>query len=334
MRFGVVLTGDPPLDEQIARGRLAEQAGFDDVYAWDSHIYKQESSALLTLLATRTDRAHLGLCVTNHVTRHPTVTASLFATLANLIGGDRLTCGIGTGGSAIRAWGARPGTLADLEEAVRLIRALTRGDAVEINGTEVRLEWAAGGEVSVLVSASGPKSLRLAGRVGDGVILTAADPVFVEWCLDQVRAGWAEAGRDGAGFRVQVAAPAYLSDDLAHARSQVAWYPAFIGSHVAKILRQHGVADGESSVWSYVDAGAAGEYRQRGRPGESAVRVPDEVVDRLTIVGDADQTVEKLSRLEDIGVTEVALYLGVDDPDGLVEEYGRSIVPRISDPGA
>lgn len=330
MKFGMVLTGDPPLQAQINRAKLGERVGFDYIYAWDSHIYKQESSALLTLLAANTDRVNIGLCVTNHVTRHPTVTASLFATLANLIGGDRLTCGIGTGGSAIRAWGAKPGSLADMEVAVGLIQQLTRGEEVEIGGMPVKLEWAAGGPLPVLVSASGPRSLRLAGRIADGVILTAADPVFVRWCLEQVKAGWEDAGRDGSGFRVQVAAPAYLSSDLDEARSQVAWYPAFIGAHVANILRRYEVADGESEVWSYVESGGAGEYRQRGRPGEHAVKVPDEVVDRLTIVGDAQQTVSKLRELEALGVTEVAIYLSTSDPDNLVEGYGREVIPAFT----
>lgn len=329
MKFGMVLTCDPPVKEQVDRGKFGEQYGFDNVYCWDSHIYKQEASVLLTLLSTTTDRVDVGLCVTNHVTRHPTVTASFFATLANLVGGDRLICGIGSGGSAVRAWGAKPGTLADLEAAVRVIQGLTRGDEVEVGGTPVRLGWASGGSVPVLVSASGPKSLRLAGRVADGVILTAADPVFVGWCLDQVRAGWKDAGRDGSEFRVQVATPAYIANDMEKARAQVGWYPAFIGSHVANILRRHDVEDDRADVWGYVDASSADEYRQRGRPGESAVQVPDEVVDRLTIVGDADQTITKIRELESLGVTEVAIYLSVDDPDRLIEAYGREVIPAF-----
>lgn len=332
MKFGMVLTGDPPVQGQVEQGKLGEAKGFDYVYCWDSHILKQESSALLTLLASRTERVVAGLCVTNHVTRHPTVTASLFATLANLVGGDRLTCGIGSGGSAVRAWGAKPGTLADLETAVGVIQGLTRGEEVDVAGTPVRFGWASGGSVPVLVSASGPKSLRLAGRVADGVILTAADPVFVGWCLDQVRKGWDDAGRDGSDFRVQVATPAYLSADIEKARAQVRWYPAFIGSHVANILRRFAVDDEGADVWGYVDVGSAGEYRQRGRPGEKpAVEVPDEVVDRLTIVGDAKATITKIRELGSLGVTEVAVYLSADDPERLINGYGRDVIPAFND---
>lgn len=330
MKFGMVLTCDPPVAAQLEQGQLGEQHGFDQIYCWDSHILKQESSALLTLLASTTNRVDVGLCVTNHVTRHPTVTASLFATLANLVGGDRLTCGIGSGGSAVRAWGAKPGTLADLEIAVQVIQGLTRGEEVIIGDAPVRFGWASGGAVPVLVAASGPRSLRLAGRVADGVVLTAADPVFVGWCLDQVRKGWNDAGRDGSGFRVQVAVPSYVSNDMEEARREVAWYPAFIGSHVANMLRSHQVADDGADVWGYVDARSAAEYRQRGAPGERpAVAVPDEVVDRLTIVGNAAQITAKLRELERIGVTEVAIYLSSKQPTRLVEAYGLGVIPQF-----
>ena len=319
MKFGMVLTGDPPMDSQLGLAKLGEDSSFDNVYCWDSHILKHESSALLTMLAAATDRVDLGFCVTNHVTRHPTVTASLFATVATLIGGDRLTCGIGSGGSAVRAWGAKPGTLADLEDAVAIIRGLTPGDEVDIAGANVKFDWATGGRVPVMVAGSGPKSLRLAGRCGDGVVLTAADPVFVGWCLEQVKLGWDDVGRDGSGFRVQVAVPGYVSDDIEQARANVEWYPAFIGSHVANIMRTYAVADDDGDVWSYVDARSAGEFRQRGRPGEqSAVKVPGEVVDRLTIVGDAATISAKIHDLEAVGVTEVAVYMPTHQPEALI----------------
>ena len=335
MRLGTVLTADPPLQDQVELALLAEANGFDDVYCWDSHILKQEALPLMSLLAVKTDRVGLGWCVTNHVTRHPSVTAGFFATLATMIGGDRLTCGIGSGGSAVRAWGARPGTLAALETAVHVIQRLTGGEDIEIDATSVKLEWATGGRVPVLVAASGPKSLRLAGRAGDGVVLTAADPVFVKWCLDQVRKGWDDAGRDGTDFRVQVAVPGCVSSDMAQARAQVAWFPAFIGRHVGNILRSHDVSDAGSDIWGYIDEDSAGEYRQRGAPGERpAVDVPDDVVDRVTIIGNPAQTVSRIRELEAIGVTEVAIYLSSDEPSGLIEAYGREVIPAFAANGA
>jgi len=118
---------------------------------------------------------------------------------------------------------------------------------------------------------------------------------------------------------------------MAYARAQVGWYPAFIGRHVANILRSHDVAGAESDIWAYIDETPAGAYRQRGAPGEApAVDVPDEVIDRVTIIGDASQTVSRVQELNALGVTEVAVYLSSDDPHRLIEAYGREVIPACA----
>jgi alkanesulfonate monooxygenase SsuD/methylene tetrahydromethanopterin reductase-like flavin-dependent oxidoreductase (luciferase family) len=121
---------------------------------------------------------------------------------------------------------------------------------------------------------------------------------------------------------------------MTEARAQVAWYPAFIGRHVANILRSHDIADAGSDIWGYIDDTSAGEYRQRGAPGERpAVAVPDEVIDRVTIIGDPTQTVSRVRELESLGVTEVAIYLSSDEPHQLIEAYGREVIPACAASG-
>src|SRR3954447_16935809 len=141
MDFGISLTTDPPIDLQVEKAKLAESHGFRYVWSWDTHILMQEYSPQMTLIARDTQAAVVGSCVTNPVTREPTVVASFFATLANMVGADRVICGIGRGDSAVRIRSARPSNLAALEDAVRVIRGLTRGDEVDVDGHPVRLEW-------------------------------------------------------------------------------------------------------------------------------------------------------------------------------------------------
>jgi probable F420-dependent oxidoreductase len=290
-----------------------------------------EYSPQMTLIATSTERVVVGSCVTNPVTRHPTVVASFFAALANLVGGARLACGIGRGDSAVRIRGARPALLADVEDAVRVVRGLTGGEEVEVEGRPVRLGWAAGGAVPVLVAAYGPKALRLAGRVGDGVILQVADPYVVEWCLGHVRAGLAEAGREEAGFHVQVAAPGYVSDDRGEARGQLRWFGALVGNHVVDLLRHHDPAEIPEDLRAYVEERTTYDYREHTRRGtEHARYVPDEIVDRFTVLGNAGECAEKLRRLEQLGVTEFNLYTTFENPERVIEIYGREIVPAVT----
>src|SRR5262245_56087057 len=96
LSFGVCLSPDPPVSRTVALTRLAEANGFDYAWLWDSHVLWQEVYPIFTLMAVNTERIRIGPCVTNPATRHPTVTASAFATL-NEISGGRMVMGIGRG---------------------------------------------------------------------------------------------------------------------------------------------------------------------------------------------------------------------------------------------
>ena len=134
--------------------------------------------------------------------------------------------GIGRGDSARRVMGKKPTTVAYMEECCRIVRALTAGEAITLDGTEVQMPWARHGPVPVWVAGYGPMALAAAGRVADGVILQLADPDIIRWCIGFVRAAAEEAGRDPDAIEVMAAAPAYVSDDLADARERVRWFPA------------------------------------------------------------------------------------------------------------
>jgi probable F420-dependent oxidoreductase len=328
MDFGISLPTDPPTELQVEKARLAEACGFTHVWCWDTHILMQEYSPQMTLIAAGTKSVVVGSCVTNPVTRDPTVVASFFAALANMVGGERLTCGIGRGDSAVRIRRAKPGSLADVEECARIVRGLTRGDEIEIDGQPVRLEWARGGEVPVYVAAYGPKALALAGRVADGVIIQVADPFFVEWCLGRVREALEESGRDPARFRVQVAAPSCISHDRAEARDRLRWFPALVGNHIADILRHHGRETLPGELRSYVDGRTHYDYRRHTRQGADHYDyVPDEIVDRFTVLGTVEECTAKLRELEALGVSEFNIYTTVPEPERVIETYGREIVP-------
>src|SRR5216117_3395469 len=215
LSFGVTFMLDPPPSRVVELAKLAEDNGFDYVWAWDSHVLWQDVYPVFTLIATNTERIRIGPCVTNPATRDPTVTASALATL-NEISGGRMDCGIGRGDSARRVIGKAPVTMDRLEQSIRLIRDLAAGREVDYEGTKTQLTWATG-DLPIWVAAYGPKALRLAGRVGDGVILQLADPYLIEWFLRYVREGAEEAGRRFEDVKVMAAAPAYVTDDLAHA---------------------------------------------------------------------------------------------------------------------
>lgn len=329
LSFGVTFMTDPPASETVARTVLAEQNGFSHAWMWDSHVLWQDPYPIFALMAAGTERIHLGTCVTNPVTRDPTVTASAMATL-NEISRGRMEMGIGRGDSAQRVLGRGPVTVAHLEQACRMIRDLAEGRAVDIDGTEVQLKWSEGHRLPVWVAAYGPKALHCAGRVADGVILQLADPFIIEWSLRYLREGAEEAGRDPADIKVMAAAPAYLSDDLAHARDQVRWFPALVSNHVVDLVKRYHEGELPDALTDYIAAREGYDYAHHGRAGsENAEFVTDEVVDRFCVIGGPEQVRARLGELRDLGVDQFNIYSMVDDPRAVITGFGSEIIPAF-----
>jgi probable F420-dependent oxidoreductase len=237
LSFGACFMADPPVSRLVEMTKLAERNGFDYAWVWDSLVLWQEVTPIFALMAAATSRLRMGPCVTNPATRDITVTASAMATL-NEISGGRMDCGIGRGDSARRVIGQPPVTIERLEESCRLLRDLAAGREVDYEGTPTRLKWAKG-ELPIWIAAYGPRALRLAGRVGDGVIIQLADPYLIEWFLRFVREGAEEAGRRFEDIKVMSAAPGYITDDIAHAREQVRWFPALVSNHVVDLVKRY-----------------------------------------------------------------------------------------------
>ena len=181
MNFAITLKPDVSVERIVGLARQAEAAGFTYGWMFDSHVLWKECYPLLTLMAANTKKMRLGPCVTNPAVRDITVTASLFATL-NIISGGRMVLGIGRGDSSRRVLGKKPTTLETLEEAIRVFRDLNAARKIDYDGVPTQLPWATS-VPPVWIAGYGPKALKLAGRIADGVILQFADPDLIEWCL-------------------------------------------------------------------------------------------------------------------------------------------------------
>ncbi|HEX9411017.1 MAG TPA: TIGR03842 family LLM class F420-dependent oxidoreductase [Actinomycetota bacterium] len=332
LSFGVTFMLDPPPSRVVEWAKLAEDNGFDYVWAWDSHVLWQDVYPVFTLIATNTERIRIGPCVTNPATRDITVTASALATL-NEISGGRMVMGIGRGDSARRVIGKPPVTVERLEEACRTIKDLAEGREVDYEGTPTQLKWAKG-PLPVWVAAYGPKALRCAGRVADGLIMQLADPYIVEWSLQYVKEGAKEAGRRFEDIQIMSAAPAYVTDDLQHARDQVRWFPALVSNHVVDLVKRYATTDLPQALTDFIKARDHYDYAEHGRTGaEHASFVTDEVVDRFCVIGTAEQCLAKLKDLEALGVDQFNIYSMVDDPAAVIESFGKQLIPAFDGGG-
>ena len=237
MQFGFTLKPEHTPERTLALTRQAEAAGFEYGWLFDSHVLWRDPYPLLTLMAGATERMRLGTCVTNPGTREPSVTASLLASLDELSDG-RMDLGIGRGDSARRVLGKPPTTMATLEEAIVVIKALVEGRTVDYEGAELSLPWTGDWTLPVWVAGYGPMALAMTGRVADGVILQLADPDLIRWFVGQVRDAAADAGRDPSSILVQAAAAAYLGPrDLGRERTR--WFPALVSNHVVDLVNKY-----------------------------------------------------------------------------------------------
>jgi probable F420-dependent oxidoreductase len=325
MKFGITLKPDHRFDRSVDLARRAEANGFSYGWMFDSHVLWREPYPLLTLMGAATTDMRLGTCVTNPATRDVTVTASALATLNEITGG-RMDLGIGRGDSARRVMGKKPTTVAYMEECCRVIRALTAGEKVTLDGTEIHMDWATHGPVPIWVAAYGPMALAAAGRVADGIILQLADPDVIRWCMGFVRAAAEEAGRDPDAIEVMAAAPAHVSDDADAGRDRVRWFPALVSNHVVDLINRYPKDDLPETLWKYVEKREGYDYQHHAEVGsDNAAFVSDEITDQFAIVGPASAHHERLAELRGAGVTQFNIYLMNGDEEEQLDLYGPII---------
>jgi probable F420-dependent oxidoreductase len=329
---GVVLQTTPPSARVVDLAERAETYGFSHVWTFDSHILWQEPFPIYTEILRQTRNVVVGPMVTNPLTRDWTVTASLFATLNEMFG-NRTIIGIGRGDSAVRVTNGSPSTIATLDESIHVIRELANGREVAYKGSTLRFPWASKSRVEVWVAGYGPRALELAGRVGDGFILQLADPDIAAWTIAAVRRGAEAAGRDPAAVTICAAAPAYVTDDVAHAREQTRWFGGMVGNHVADIVARYGEdSDVPAALTDYIAGREGYDYNQHGQAGNTHTAfVPDSIVDRFCVLGPVEEQVRRLLELRALGVDQFAVYLQHDAKDETLTAYGERVIPAIAE---
>ncbi|RXZ47125.1 TIGR03842 family LLM class F420-dependent oxidoreductase [Agromyces binzhouensis] len=332
MDFGVVLQTNPPASRAVHLAKLAEQFGFSHVWTFDSHLLWEEPYVIHSQILAETRRVTVGPFVTNPATRDWTVTASTFATL-NEMYGNRTVCGIGRGDSAVRVTNGKPVTMRELRESIHVIRELANSRAVEYKGSTLRFPWSTGSELEVWVAAYGPMALKLTGEVGDGFILQLADVDIAAWMIKTVRDAAEAVGRDPMSIKFCVAAPFYIGEDRAHMLDQSRWFGGMVGNHVADIVAKYGEHGSvPDALTDYIRGRQGYDYNTHGKADNDHVDfVPDEIVERFCVLGTAEEHIEKLKQLAELGVDQFAGYLQHDNKEETMRVYGETVIPAMTE---
>src|SRR5262252_9125515 len=174
--------------------RLGEEHGFDMVGIADTPGNAMDPWVAMTLAASATSRIRLATCVTNLVTRHPSVTASAAASV-DVVSGGRSVLGIGAGHSGVANVGSAPAGPSSLREGLIFLRAALSGRPASWRGAPTHLPWVRR-PVPVYAAGSGPQALRAAGAAADGAFVNyGLGSEEVRRARGLIEAGAKEAGR-------------------------------------------------------------------------------------------------------------------------------------------
>jgi 5,10-methylenetetrahydromethanopterin reductase len=190
MQIGIRLPSAGRLQDVVAIARRAEAAGLDMAWLPDSPLNYREVWSVLGAIAVSTKTLRFGTAATNFSSRHLTVTASAARTISEAAPG-RFTIGIGAGDSAVGFDTLRPAKVAEMEVGVQNLRRLLAGEPVVYGDFEAKLRGAHEAP-PILLAATGPRTLTMAGRVADGVIVSMGE---MGERFERIAAGAAESGR-------------------------------------------------------------------------------------------------------------------------------------------
>jgi 5,10-methylenetetrahydromethanopterin reductase len=204
--YGLAGHTDQPGD-LLDEVRLAEELGLGSVFLSERFNLK-DAGVLAGAAAAATTRLGIATAATNHNTRHPLVTATMATTLHRLSGG-RYALGLGRGFDLLfDVMGLPRITGAQLEDAIGIYRRLWHGEAFGHDGPAGRYPYLSQDksfdeDIPVLMMAIGPKSLELAGRVADGVVLhTFFTDETLARAVRTIRESAERAGKDPAQVRI------------------------------------------------------------------------------------------------------------------------------------
>lgn len=327
VEFGFMMGLSPrePIGRFAELARLAESVGFDMAWMADSQLYTKDPWTALTLAATQTKTIKLGPGVTNPVTRHFTVTACTSAALMEVSNG-RCVLGFGSGDAAVFPLGLKV-KVEDVRDAINRIRTLSEGGTVKVDGREIR-QATGGRRIPILVSASQPRMLSLAGELADGVILMgAAQPELTRWQLEHVAEGAAKAGRTLDDLVVDLWFAISVSEDRKKAREDVRPWAASQARWFAKWKDlppslQPFTADFHHAAAGYDFA------RHLSRAGEPEP-VSDEFVDWIAVSGSAEECAAKIRPLLDLKIDRLTFALLPGGREARLREYGKNLIPRL-----
>jgi 5,10-methylenetetrahydromethanopterin reductase len=330
-----------PMPQLMTLMRDIEAAGFDGAGVVDSQMLARDCFVVLGQAATHTSRMALFPAVTNPFTRHASVLASAIRTVEEMAPG-RMRFIVGTGYTSASTIGRKAARLAEMRECIAAVKTLLEGKEVNWNGTPWKLEYGAGADrpIPVLMAASGPNAIELAGEIADGVLLLVGfNPGLLQWTMEHLERGAKRAGRKVEDLEVIWAVRTGLGASMVEARRKaqptaVHWGLRWDGDWARRAaIRMPDIPIPEAVKAIKPDLSHAPDW-------EAAIAATDylpkdtvaELCDALGLIGTPEHCAQRLIAMEKLGARNIYL-MPTTTPEAELRAFRDVVFPLLSKAG-
>ena len=307
--------------------RYAEEKGFDAVWQAESRLVR-DAIVPMAAYAAVTEKIKIGSGVINNWTRNIGLLASTFLTLDDLAP-DRMICGIGAWWDPLaeNVGIDRRKPLTAMRETVEIMRRLLNMENVTFDGEfiqvkDIELDVVHGRKeprnVPIMIGATGPKMLQLAGEICDGVVMNYCVPVeYNTIALENIEIGAKRAGKT----LDDIDRPQLVVCSVAEDHDQAFDYTReLLTQYLAQqphIALASGVSnDVVAEIQSILGWPATHEQIQAAKH-----LVTDDLIHRITASGTPDEARAKVEQYRENGCTTPILYPVGGDVKLLVDTF-------------
>jgi len=335
MDFDIILEADLTPTQIQELGLLAEQYGFRGIWAQN---YARARDAFMTMVpvAQATSRIKVGVVVVSPYEMHPTKIANAVLTLNEFANGRAMLV-VGAGGE----W---PGVMnidfgkriTGTREALEIIKDSFGDDTMNYEGEVYHARgfvthWHHDTPPLIYDGASGPKMLKMATDVADGLMMSDIQPEMLGERISLVNASLADNGRADDDFRISNFIAWHIKQDrevsLEEARRELIirgwlerdWLEPYVKPDEVDVIL--------ANKWPFLKA-----FRERHGNIEGVPQhIVDALVEGLSLAGDEsdiDRHIERLQKFSIAGFTEIALRIH-DDPADSIRMIGKKVLPAF-----
>ena len=332
---GVLLMGDLTAKDLASLARQIEDWGYDYIWLADERFFREIYSCL-TLCALNTKKIQIGVCVTDPYSRHPALTAMAISTLDEISEG-RAVLGIGAGVSGFGELGidrARPALA--MREMVGLVRKLMTGEHVDFQGQMVQFNHGAlnftpiRADLPIYVASNAPRGLQVAGELADGAIVSGcAEEPSIDYAKGLIAKGTRKVGRDLAEIDLVARLNCCVSTDGQGARNSI---------RTATIRSLPGHLNFVTAAGIEVAPDLAASLSQMGYTHDDATladmarRVPDHIIDAMTLAGTPEEVAQRVGRIVRRGVNQILVRPSPSPEGGIngtLEAFATQVMPIV-----